>query len=104
MMKASLCLLQIEGQLIRSPMNSVREIGRTAAGLILMRMDENAHVVGLQAIPENVVESSHRTARARALEKQAMAKMQEQEKALENASLGKSENNEELMEKESEND
>ncbi len=97
-------LITDQGQLIRSPMNSVREIGRTAAGVILMRMDENAHVVGLQAIPENVVESSHRTARARALEKQAMAKMQEQEKALENASLGKSENNEELMEKESEND
>lgn len=71
-------LITDTGILIRSPMNTIRECGRSASGVILMRMDD-AHVVGLQAIPENVVENSRKTAQARALEKQAIKEMQEKE-------------------------
>lgn len=75
-------LITDNGILIRSPMNTVSEYGRNAGGVILMRMDD-AHVVGLQAIPENVVENSRKTAEARALEKQALKQMQEKAQASE---------------------
>ncbi len=73
-------LITDTGILIRSPMNTIRECGRSASGVILMRMDD-AQVVGLQAIPENVVENSRKTAQARALEKKAIKEMQEKETA-----------------------
>ena len=73
-------LITNQGQLIRSPMNAVRECGRSAAGVIIMRTDADSEVVGLQAISANVVENSHKTQEARQKEKQALKEMEEQEK------------------------
>ncbi|MCR5537032.1 MAG: DNA gyrase subunit A [Succinivibrio sp.] len=65
-------LITDKGTLIRSPVNAVGVYSRNATGNILMRLNEDESVIGVQAISEDVVANSRKTAEARAAEKQAL--------------------------------
>ncbi len=65
-------LITDQGQMIRSPMDTMRTMGRAATGTILMRPAEGESIIAVQSIPGDVVENSRRTAEARAAERQAL--------------------------------
>ena len=39
-----------QGQLIRTPVNQVRMVGRNTSGVIIFRTNENEHVVGVERL------------------------------------------------------
>src|SRR6185312_4626715 len=43
-------LVTDQGQLIRTPVNQVRMVGRNTSGVIIFRTNENEHVVGVERL------------------------------------------------------
>lgn len=80
-------LITDHGQIIRSPMESMRTMGRAATGTILMRPSDGENIIAVQSIPGDVVENSRRTAEARAAERQALKEQQLQEQQLQEQQL-----------------
>ena len=74
-------LITNQGQLIRSSMSDTPLVSRSAAGNILMRMNEGDAVQALQSIPEDVVKSSKEVAEARQKEKEELAALEAAQKA-----------------------
>lgn len=86
-------LITDHGQIIRSPMDTMRTMSRAATGTILMRPSDGENIIAVQSIPGDVVESSRRTAQARAAERQALREQQEALKAVQNGNAEQPQNN-----------
>ncbi len=86
---AEFMLITDHGQMIRSPMESMRTMGRAATGTILMRPADGESVIAVQSIPGDVVANSRRTSEARAAERKAL----KEQEALEKAAAGESAEN-----------
>lgn len=78
-------LITDHGQIIRSPMETMRTLSRSATGTILMRPSDGENIIAVQSIPGDVVENSRRTAEARAAERQALKEAENLQKEQEAA-------------------
>ncbi|MBQ9275322.1 MAG: DNA gyrase subunit A [Succinivibrio sp.] len=74
-------LISDQGQLIRSPISDTPLLGVYSTGSILMRIEEGERIISAVSIDADVVESSRRTAQARAAERAAQKAEREQEAA-----------------------
>ncbi len=65
-------LITNQGQLIRSPLDEIRQMGKYASGVILMRVSENEQVIAMQTLSKDVVASAKAQSEARLHDKLEM--------------------------------